>query len=123
MSPGESSTSAEYVNQLFNLVFPACGARSLSHIILTHGHHDHQGGVAALLLECKRRGLHVPTVYKHNPSNDSFPLTIDKTTVTCHDMSEGQVFITDGATMKVYLTPGHCSDHACLTIEVGDLMT
>ncbi|KAL6883099.1 beta-lactamase-like protein [Trichoderma longibrachiatum] len=73
---------------------------SISHVLLTHWHADHTGGVADLL-------AHDPSiaVHKHNPSKDQKPI------------ANGQIFRAQGATLRAVLTPGHTADHACFVLE------
>lgn len=110
---GEAETAEVYVSQLFDVVFPATGTGALSDIIITHGHMDHQGGIERIILECRRRGLPIPRVHKHSPQGDSFPLTVHGAA----DIVEGQVFATEGATLRALLTPGHCGDHVSFVLQ------
>ncbi|KAK4169877.1 putative beta-ketoacyl synthase domain-containing protein [Cladorrhinum sp. PSN259] len=73
---------------------------SISHVLLTHWHGDHTGGLDDLL-------LHDPDipVYKNKPDPGQRPL------------QDGQIFYTEGATIRVVLTPGHSEDHACFILE------
>ncbi|RYP11699.1 hypothetical protein DL767_011020 [Monosporascus sp. MG133] len=73
---------------------------SISHILLTHWHGDHTGGVADLL-------TYDPTikVHKHKPDRDQQTIT------------NGQIFRTQGATLRAVLTPGHTADHTCFVLE------
>jgi glyoxylase-like metal-dependent hydrolase (beta-lactamase superfamily II) len=89
----------------------------LSHIVLTHGHHDHQGGVERILQECLRRGLPEPTVLKRCPSRgDSFPCLVRGARL--QELHDGDELRTEGATLRVVATPGHTSDHISLVIMV-----
>ena len=80
-------------------------AATISHAILTHWHHDHVGGVEDL--------LHLsPTtkVYKNQPSAGQL------------DIANGQVFQTEGATLRAFHCPGHTVDHMALVLEEEDAM-
>jgi glyoxylase-like metal-dependent hydrolase (beta-lactamase superfamily II) len=72
----------------------------ISHVLLTHWHGDHTGGVADVL-------THNPStkVYKHSPAGNQNPI------------ENGQVFQTQGATLRAVLTPGHTTDHTCFLLE------
>ncbi|KAM6478253.1 beta-lactamase-like protein [Trichoderma sp. SZMC 28011] len=73
---------------------------SISHVLLTHWHGDHTGGVADLL-------AHDPTivVYKNQPNKSQ------------QGIKNGQIFQTEGATLRAVLTPGHTTDHTCFVLE------
>ncbi|KAL7941563.1 beta-lactamase-like protein [Trichoderma barbatum] len=73
---------------------------SISHVLLTHWHGDHIGGVADLL-------AHDPTiaVHKSHPNKGQQAIT------------NGQIFHTEGATLRAVLTPGHTADHTCFVLE------
>ncbi|KAF2466679.1 Metallo-hydrolase/oxidoreductase [Lindgomyces ingoldianus] len=73
--------------------------------ILTHWHPDHIGGVPDL--------LHLASgtkVYKHDPNEGWL------------NISHGQKFETDGATLKAFHCPGHTTDHMALILEEEDAM-
>lgn len=73
--------------------------------ILTHWHHDHVQGVPDLL-------EHSPDtkVYKKDPHPDWL------------DISDGQKFETEGATLRAFHCPGHTTDHMALVLEEEDAM-
>ncbi|KAM7194537.1 Beta-lactamase-like protein [Naviculisporaceae sp. PSN 640] len=73
---------------------------SISHVLLTHWHGDHTGGLDDLILHDVSIQVH-----KNKPDKGQRPL------------QHGQVFTTDGATLRVVLTPGHSKDHACFVLE------
>jgi ribonuclease/clavin/mitogillin len=73
--------------------------------ILTHWHHDHVQGVSDLL-------EHSPDtkVYKKDPHPDWL------------DISDGQKFETEGATLRAFHCPGHTTDHMALVLDEEDAM-
>ncbi|KAK5989786.1 Thioesterase pkgB [Cladobotryum mycophilum] len=73
---------------------------SISHVLLTHWHGDHTGGVADLL-------AYDPsiTVCKNQPERNQ------------QNITNGQIFQTQGATLRAVLTPGHTTDHTCFVLE------
>lgn len=73
---------------------------AISHVLLTHWHRDHTGGLDDLLL--------------HDPN---IPVHKDKPDAGQHLLQDEQKFITEGATLRVVLTPGHSVDHACFVLE------
>ncbi|KAH5598243.1 hypothetical protein HBI45_161260 [Parastagonospora nodorum] len=78
---------------------------TIDRAILTHWHHDHIQGVPDLL-------EHSPNtkVYKNDPHDDWL------------DISDGQKFETEGATLRAYHCPGHTTDHMALILEEEDAM-
>jgi ribonuclease/clavin/mitogillin len=73
--------------------------------ILTHWHHDHIQGVPDLLQHSTDT-----KVYKNNPHDDWL------------DISDGQKFETEGATLRAFHCPGHTSDHMAFVLEEEDAM-
>ncbi|KAH7085453.1 beta-lactamase-like protein [Paraphoma chrysanthemicola] len=78
---------------------------SIDKAILTHWHHDHIQGVPDLL-------EHSPEtkVYKNDAHDD------------WHEISDGQKFETEGATLRAFYCPGHTTDHMALVLEEEDAM-
>ncbi|KAJ9605945.1 hypothetical protein H2200_009794 [Cladophialophora chaetospira] len=75
---------------------------SLSHVLLTHWHGDHTGGVPDLL----RVYPHLRnSIYKNDPGNGQ------------QNIIDGQVFHAEGATVRAVHTPGHSEDHMCFILE------
>lgn len=80
---------------------------TLSHVLLTHWHGDHTGGVPDLL----RLYPHLNSaIYKHTPTKSQQPIT------------DGQIFCVEGATVRAVHAPGHSEDHMCFVIEEDDAM-
>jgi endoribonuclease LACTB2 len=73
--------------------------------LITHWHGDHVGGIQDLLGLCPEA-----KIYKHSPSDDQL------------DISDGQVFSVDGATLKAVHTPGHTTDHMVFVQEEEDAL-
>lgn len=71
--------------------------------LITHWHGDHVNGIADLLRICPKA-----TIYKHDPGEGQMGI------------EEGQVFTTDGATLKALHTPGHTMDHMAFVLEEED---
>lgn len=72
-------------------------------VLLTHWHHDHVKGVPDLLKICPQA-----TVYKHQASEGQA------------EISDGQVFKVDGATLEAFHTPGHTVDHMSFIFREED---
>ncbi|OJJ78056.1 hypothetical protein ASPBRDRAFT_61500 [Aspergillus brasiliensis CBS 101740] len=74
----------------------------ISHILLTHWHGDHTGGVPDLITYNPELSARV---YKNTPDLGQQPI---------HD---GQTFHVEGATIRAVFTPGHAFDHMCFLLE------
>jgi len=78
--------------------------------IITHWHHDHQGGIEHL----QKFSPNV-IIYKNQPdysaSSDGWL-----------DIEEGQRFSVDGASLRAVHSPGHTKDHMALVLEEEDAM-
>lgn len=80
---------------------------SLSHVLLTHWHGDHTGGVPDLI----RLYPHLESaIYKHTPSKSQQPIL------------DGQKFHVEGATVRAVHAPGHSHDHMCFILEEEEAM-
>ena len=80
---------------------------SLSHVLLTHWHGDHTGGVPDLIRLYPNLEH---SIYKHTPSKTQKPI------------SDGQVFKVEGATVRAVHSPGHSHDHMCFILEEEQAM-
>lgn len=79
----------------------------LVHVLLTHWHGDHTGGVPDLI----RLYPHLSTaIYKNSPSHDQ------------RSIINGQVFSVEGATVRALHTPGHSRDHMSFILEEENAM-
>ena len=80
---------------------------ALSHVLLTHWHGDHTGGVPDLI---RIYPYLSDSIYKHSPSKSQRPI------------ADGQVFKVDGATIRAVHSPGHSHDHMCFILEEENAM-
>lgn len=79
----------------------------LTHVLLTHWHGDHTGGVPDLI----RLYPHLSdSIYKNQPSKTQQPI------------EDGQVFSVEGATVRAVHAPGHSDDHMCFIVEEDNAM-
>lgn len=75
---------------------------TLSHVLLTHWHSDHTGGVSHLI---EYRPQYSDRIYKCCPARDQ------------KEIYDGQVFAVEGATVRAVFTPGHSHDHMCFKLD------
>nr|WCR31482.1 atrochrysone carboxyl ACP thioesterase [Talaromyces sp.] len=80
---------------------------SLSHVLLTHWHGDHTGGVPDLIRMYP--GLS-SSIFKNTPSKTQQPIV------------DGQKFEIEGATIRAVHAPGHSHDHMCFILEEEQAM-
>ena len=74
----------------------------ISHVLLTHWHGDHTGGVPDLISHDPQLASRI---YKNQPDNGQ------------EAIEDGQVFKVEGATMRAVFTPGHANDHMCFVLQ------
>ena len=75
---------------------------TLSHVLITHWHGDHSGGVPDLLrLYPHLKGF----IYKNDPEMNHV------------NMTDGQIFRVEGATIRALHAPGHSVDHMCFVLD------
>jgi glyoxylase-like metal-dependent hydrolase (beta-lactamase superfamily II) len=96
-------------NEYLPLLERALHERScvIQEIVLTHGHPDHQGGVASVM---ERFGS-LPVSKLANPLYDA-PYSFET-----REIGDGSVIRTEGATLRAVHTPGHAEDHLCFVLE------
>lgn len=79
----------------------------IAHVLLTHWHGDHTGGVPDLI----RLYPHLKdAIYKNEPEDIQ------------QDIRDGQVWEVQGATVRATHVPGHSSDHMCFILEEENAM-
>lgn len=87
----------------FDAILAECERRGgIRRILITHGHHDHWDGAAAL---SKRTGV---TVYSY--SKQGIPPTDS-------EIGDGTTFPVGDDTLRAIYTPGHRNDHLCFLLE------
>lgn len=77
----------------------------VSQVLITHWHPDHVGGVKDLRSLCPNAHIH-----KHDPGEGQ---------ATIYD---GQIFKTDGATLRAFHCPGHTTDHMAFVLDEENAM-
>lgn len=79
----------------------------MSHVLLTHWHGDHTGGVSDLI---RLYPDLASNIYKHTPSQSQQAIV------------DGQIFKVEGATVRAVYAPGHSHDHMCFVLEEEEAM-
>lgn len=84
----------------------------LKHIIVSHWHLDHIGGVPDILKEIKQDC--VVSKLPRISGVENSPLVPD---INYNYLKDGDIVTVDGATVRVIATPGHSDDHLVLYLE------
>ncbi|CAH0726425.1 unnamed protein product, partial [Brenthis ino] len=85
---------------------------NIEHIIVTHWHHDHIGGVENLYGTIAKN----PKIWKHKRDINDGPNSELPKTMPLSWLSDGQEIKVEGATLRIHHTPGHTTDHVVLTL-------
>jgi len=89
----------------------------ISHILLTHSHFDHVGGLAEIKEETNAPiYVHpeaVPMLENSTQSAAYFQLTIPEPPPPDEMLQEGQIIQVGNAKLHVLFTPGHAPGHVC----------
>eukprot|EP00039_Didymoeca_costata_P017660 m.328860 g.328860 ORF g.328860 m.328860 type:complete len:363 (+) comp16566_c0_seq14:101-1189(+) len=124
---GELGKAKEYVENLEEAM-QATGATEIEEIIITHYHHDHTGGLAELQKHfgnartSKFNSDHwleaEVTARRGGKADGRFLKELEWFVMNnWHRLEDGEFIYTEGATLKVFHTPGHAQDHIVLWLE------
>lgn len=91
---------------------------TIEHVIITHWHHDHIGGVNSVkeLLKTMKPDIDPPKVWKL-PNTENIPDLTPNFLKECKFLKDEQIIEVEGAKIQVKHTPGHTTDHACLLLD------
>lgn len=119
---GDADTSKEYVS-LLGQVLKEENA-SIEHLILTHWHHDHIGGVNSVqsMLKSTRSSVNPAVVWKLPRDPKDQDISEAEKSTSWQALKDEQVIEVEGAKLQVKHTPGHTTDHACLLLEKENVL-
>jgi len=101
----------ELLNQV--LVNENC---TITHILISHAHPDHIGGLADVLSLCP--DAHV---YVHSSKRHMLPQGVVDSRI--HELNDGKEISLGSVTIKAVYTPGHTLDHFCFLLNELYLLT
>ncbi|XP_020721208.2 endoribonuclease LACTB2 [Bombus terrestris] len=113
---GEEKSSNEYTKVLREVLEKE--KATIQHLLITHYHHDHLGGVNYVLDMLKAIDTTGCTSVWKLPraSNDKNSTKLEMQ-VQWENLKDKQIVEVEGAKLRVEYTPGHASDHACFMLE------
>lgn len=119
---GEAKTAEAYV-KLLNNVLKEENA-TIEHLVLTHWHGDHIGGVEPVKNLVKKL---FPTekqliVWKLPRSLNDTNISDEEKHLKWEPLKDNQVVEVEGAKLQIKYTPGHSSDHACLLLQDDNIL-
>ena len=106
-------------------ILKTIGTRRLTHILITHTHHDHTDGLPALLSAtgAKTAGYGHHALHgggkRISTSGSEF---VDRDFVPDVPLADGQVLKGDGWAFEALHTPGHAPDHLCFALAGTGVM-
>lgn len=118
---GEAKTGEAYTKLLSNVLREENA--TIEHVLITHWHHDHIGGVESVrsLLKKLSPGGERPIVWKL-PRASHDERSNDEASIQWQPLRDEQVVEVEGAKLQVKYTPGHTTDHACLLLQDDDVL-
>lgn len=118
---GETKTAEAYIKLLNNVLSEENA--TIEHLVITHWHHDHIGGVEPVrnLLKSLFPSDKQPTVWKLSRSSNEERSTYEKS-IQWEPLKDDQVMEVEGAKLQVKYTPGHTSDHICLLLQDENIL-
>nr|KAF7431571.1 hypothetical protein H0235_004495 [Vespula pensylvanica] len=111
---GDTETSAEYIKLLKNVLVEENA--TIEHVIVTHWHHDHIGGINSVQELLTTKSNSNPPIIWKLPMYEALQATPDLLK-QCKSLKDEQIIEVEGAKIQVKHTPGHTTDHACLLLK------
>lgn len=89
---------------------------SLEHIVLSHWHGDHVGGLKDIYNHINPDCTNI-WKFKASPEDEAQTSDFLPENKTLKTLTDGQLLEVEGATLRVIHTPGHTSDHVVLQLQ------
>ncbi|XP_073941403.1 LOW QUALITY PROTEIN: beta-lactamase-like protein 2 homolog [Choristoneura fumiferana] len=106
----------EYQTNLANVL--KSNQVNIEHILVTHWHHDHIGGVENLHGSIANQAK----IWKHKRSPEDSPDNKLPQSIPINWLTDGQEITVEGATIKIHHTPGHTTDHVIATLAEDNVL-
>lgn len=111
---GDAETAKDYTELLGQVLNEE--RATIEHLLITHWHHDHIGGVNAVENLLKAYNKEPATVWKLPRSSGDAETTDAEISTVWQPLKDEQLIEVEGAKLSVKHTPGHTTDHACLLL-------
>lgn len=97
---------------------------TIEHLVVTHWHHDHMGGVESVRNLVKKMFPtdKQPIIWKLPRSPNDTDRSDDEKTIQWEPLKNDQVVEVEGAKLQIKYTPGHTTDHACLLLQDENIL-
>lgn len=97
---------------------------TIEHVLITHWHHDHMGGVESVknLLKSLYPESKQPIVWKLPRASYDHDKSQNELSIQWEPLKDEQVLEVEGAKLQIKYTPGHTSDHACLLLQDENIL-
>lgn len=99
-------------------ILPALSGMEVRYILLTHGHYDHTGAVAALAAALPQAAVYIHKSDFYGVDTGLFPLSAELSTVNFY--GEGDRLTLGALDIQVLHTPGH--SEGSVTLRCGDVL-
>lgn len=117
---GDVDTAPKYV-KLLSKVLDDEGA-TIEHMLITHWHHDHIGGVSVIQNFLNLKKQNSATVWKLPRSSTDIDITDEEKSIEWNSLDCNQLIEVEGAKLQIKPTPGHTTDHYCLYMEEENIL-